>query len=68
MTFRCLPGNAFAVTRLEVERKELAVARAHSPSTRGLLPIARSLDDFDEAAWVQACATDKSAVDVGLAH
>ena len=34
---------------------------------RALL-FAGSLDDFDEAAWVQACATDKSAVDVGLAH
>jgi hypothetical protein len=43
-------------------------ARAAVRATARALLVACGFDDLDEAAWIEACATDKSAVNIGLAH
>ena len=50
----------------------MSIRGAHGPHAAGkldrALPVARGFDDLSEAAWVEACAADKRAVDVWLAH
>ena len=48
-------------------RPDFRESNRGAPGGRAL-PAARGLDDLNEAARVETCATDKSAVNVGLAH